>query len=319
MAKSKLDFEEPIFQLQNKIEGLRTFSEENDVDMVEEILMLEKKLMQKKSELSKSLTPWQKVQLARHPERPYFEDYVSRIAEDYLELHGDRRYADDGAIRGGFAKIDGRKVMLIGTQKGRNLDENKACNFGSPYPEGYRKALRLMEMAELADVPIVTLVDTPGAYPGIESEERHIGEAIAVNLREMFNMKVPILVTVIGEGGSGGALGIGVGNKVNILENSYYSVITPEGCAAILWKDGSKAPDAAAALKLTCDDLKELGIIDDVITEPLGGAHQDYDQAAKMLKESIVANLEELTKLTVEELIEGRYQRFRALGRFIEG
>ncbi len=318
MPKTTLEFEKPIADLAAKIEELKKFSEESNVDMTEEIALLEGKLEKQKREIAKNLTPWQKVQLARHPERPYFEDYVARIAEDYLDLHGDRRYKDDGAIRGGFAKIDGRKVMLIGTQKGRNLEENKACNFGSPYPEGYRKALRLMQMAELAGVPIVTLVDTPGAYPGIESEERHIGEAIAVNLREMFKITVPILVNVIGEGGSGGALGIGVGNKVNILENSYYSVITPEGCAAIIWKDGTKTPDAAAALKLTCDDLKELGVIDDVIKEPVGGAHLDYDQAAEFLKESIIKNLDELAKQSAEKLMEQRYDRFRVLGRFME-
>ncbi len=318
MAKMILDFEKPVNELATKIEELKKFSNDSNVDMTEEIGLLEAKLEQKKRDMAANLTPWQKVQLARHPERPYFEDYVERIAEDYLDLHGDRRYADDGAIRGGFAKIDGRKVMLIGTQKGRNLEQNKACNFGSPYPEGYRKALRLMQVAELAGVPIVTIVDTPGAYPGIESEERHIGEAIAVNLREMFNLKVPILVNVIGEGGSGGALGIGVGNKVNILENAYYSVITPEGCAAIIWKDGAKTPDAAAALKLTCDDLKELGVIDDVIKEPVGGAHLDYDKAAELLKKSIVKNLDALAKLTPEQLTEQRYERFRVLGRFLE-
>lgn len=318
MPKMTLEFEKPIADLAAKIEELKKFSSESNVDMSEEIALLEGKLEKQKREVAKNLTPWQKVQLARHPERPYFEDYVERIAEDYLDLHGDRRYKDDGAIRGGFAKIDGRKVMLIGTQKGRNLEENKACNFGSPYPEGYRKALRLMQMAELAGVPVVTLVDTPGAYPGIESEERHIGEAIAVNLREMFKLTVPILVNVIGEGGSGGALGIGCGNKVNILENAYYSVITPEGCAAILWKDGAKTPDAAAALKLTCNDLKELGIIDDVISEPVGGAHLDYDKAAELLKASIVKNLDELAKMSAEKLMEQRYDRFRVLGRFME-
>lgn len=316
--KTILEFEKPIAELANKIEELKKFSAESDIDMSQEITLLESKLETKKRDVSKTLTPWQKVQLARHPQRPYFEDYVERITEDYLDLHGDRRYADDGAIRGGFATIDGNKVMLIGTQKGRNLDENKACNFGSPFPEGYRKALRLMQLAELAGVPVVTLVDTPGAYPGIQSEERHIGEAIAVNLREMFQLKVPIIVTVIGEGGSGGALGIGVGNKVNILENSYYSVITPEGCAAILWKDGSKTPDAAAALKLTCDDLKGLDIVDDIIKEPIGGAHLDYDLAAKFLKESIVKNLKEFASMPAEKLMEQRYDRFRKLGRFLE-
>jgi acetyl-CoA carboxylase carboxyl transferase subunit alpha len=318
MASTVLEFEKPIADLANKIEELRKFSSESEIDMAEEITLLENKLDEQKRNIAKNLTPWQKVQLARHPQRPYFEDYVSRIADDYLDLHGDRRYADDGAIRGGFATIDGHKVMLIGTQKGRNLEENQACNFGSPFPEGYRKAIRLMHLAELAGVPIVTLVDTPGAYPGIESEERHIGEAIAVNLREMFQLTVPILVTVIGEGGSGGALGIGVGNKVNILENSYYSVITPEGCAAILWKDGSKTPDAAAALKLTCDDLKKLDIVDDIVREPIGGAHLDYDLAAKFLKESIVNNLKEFAKMTPKELIDQRYSRFRKLGKFLE-
>lgn len=318
MAKAVLEFEEPIVKLQSKIDELKAFSQDNDVDMADEIALLEKKLEQQKRELAKNLTPYQKVQLARHPQRPYFGDYVKYIAEDFLELHGDRRYADDGAIRGGFAKINGRKVMLIGTQKGRNLEENKACNFGSPLPEGYRKALRLMELADLSGVPVVVLVDTPGAYPGLASEERHIGEAIAVNIREMFKLKVPVLVTVIGEGGSGGALGIGVGNKVNILENAYYSVITPEGCAAILWKDGSKSPDAAKALKITPEELIKFDLIEEIIPEPIGGAHLDHEAAADFLKASIIKNLDELCQLDAETLISQRYDRFRKLGRFLE-
>ncbi|MEA2013325.1 MAG: acetyl-CoA carboxylase carboxyltransferase subunit alpha [Verrucomicrobiota bacterium] len=318
MANDILEFEKPIHELQQKIVALQQLNEENDMDMSEEIAQLTKKLEAKKKNVIKNLTSWQKIQLARHPQRPYFGDYVDLIFTDFLELHGDRRYADDGAMRGGFAKIDGHKIMLIGTQKGRNLEENKACNFGSPYPEGYRKALRLMQLAERAHVPIVTLIDTPGAYPGIESEERHIGEAIAVNLRDMSMIKQPILAIVTGEGGSGGALGIGIGNKVLIMENAYYSVITPEGCAAILWRDGSKAPDAAEALKLTSSELKKNDLVDEIIKEPVGGAHRDPEGAAEFVKKAIIRNLKELQKLSAEELITQRYDRFRKFGDFNE-
>jgi acetyl-CoA carboxylase carboxyl transferase subunit alpha len=234
-----------------------------------------------------NLTPWQRVQLARHSKRPYTLDYINEIFTDFIELHGDRRYSDDAAIVGGFAKLDGKKVMVIGTQKGRDMKENVFRNFGLPQPEGYRKALRLMKLANKAGAPIITFIDTPGAFPGIESEERHIAEAIAVNLREMFSLTVPVISITIGEGGSGGAIGIGVGNRILILENAYYSVITPEGCAAILWKDRKYSEQAADALNLTATKLKELKIADEVISEPLGGAHKDYSATSASIKKSL--------------------------------
>ena len=267
----------------------------------------------------KNLTPWQRVQFARHPNRPYTLDYIERIFTDFMEFHGDRNYRDDAAIVGGFTKLDGNPVMVIGTQKGRETKENVFRNFGCPHPEGYRKALRLMKLSEQAKTPIICFIDTPGAFPGIASEERHIGEAIAVNLREMFGFSVPILAIVIGEGGSGGALGIGIGNRIILMENSYYSVITPEGCAAILWNDRTYTEQAASALKLTATDLQDLNIIDDVVIEPLGGAHKDYDNAAKLLKENIAKHLSELGKLSGEELKEDRYNKYRFIGFFNEG
>ena len=245
-------------------------------------------------------------------------DYIERIFTDFLEFHGDRRYADDPAIVGGFAKLDGKSVMVIGTQKGRNTKENVFRNFGCPHPEGYRKALRLMKMADLAGVPVITFIDTPGAFPGVASEERHIGEAIAVNLRDMFALTVPVVAVVIGEGGSGGALGIGVGNTVLIMENAYYSVITPEGCAAILWKDRAYSEKAAEALHLTAGDLTELGLVDGIVKEPLGGAHKDYDAAAELLKKSVVSALGRYEKMSGDELKESRYERFRRIAFYNE-
>jgi len=315
---NNLEFEKPILDLEAKVADLKKFSKEQDLDVTHGIQLLEEKIVETQKKVFANLNPMQRVQLARHPERPYCRDYIQRIFTDFLELHGDRRYADDQAIIGGFAKFEEQPVMVIGTQKGRDLKENMKVNFGSAHPEGYRKALRLMELANKAKIPIISLIDTAGAYPGIASEERHIGEAIAVNLREMFKMEVPILCIVIGEGGSGGALGIGVGNKVLIMENAYYSVITPEGCAAILWRDGTATPKAAEALKLTCADLKKLDIIDEIVKEPLGGAHRDYDQAAKLLADAIRTNLKSLSKLSGEELRKQRYQHFRKLGVFSE-
>lgn len=313
---ANLDFEKPIAELEKKVAELRDFSRQHDVDVTHGIEMLEARIEEARRKIFESLTPWQKVQLARHPQRPYPEDYLKRLCTDFLELHGDRRYADDRAIFGGFAKLDGRPLMFIGTRKGRELRENVDVNFGSAHPEGYRKALRLMQLADKAKVPILVLIDTPGAYPGIAAEERHIGEAIAVNLREMFRLSVPIVVVVVGEGGSGGALGIGVGNRVLILENAYYSVITPEGCAAILWRDGAAAPKAAEALKLTSGDLKNLGLVEEVIPEPLGGAHLAYDAAAGSIKEAVLRHLDELADLSAEQLMDQRYARFRAMGVF---
>jgi len=311
MSIAVLEFEKPLAELEDRIDALMRLDAAGSGDHSNELRSLRRKLTASKKTIYSKLTPWQRVQLARHPYRPYSLDYISRICTDFLEFHGDRRFADDPAIVGGFARIDGIPVMVIGTQKGRNVKENVFRNFGCPNPEGYRKALRLMKMAELAGLPIVTLIDTPGAYPGVGAEERHIGEAIAVNLREMFGLKVPVISFVIGEGGSGGALGLGVANKVFLLENSYYSIITPEGCAAILWKDRAYSEQAAAALKLTADELLKLGLIDGVIPEPVGGAHHNYDKAAAYLKLEIMKQLGELSKLTSDELIEQRYHHFR--------
>jgi acetyl-CoA carboxylase carboxyl transferase subunit alpha len=313
-----LDFEKPIQELESHLENLRRMSEESQLDVEAEIRAIEDKLVLTKRKIHAGLTPWQKIQLARHPNRPYALDYVSRIATDFQQLHGDRQFRDDAAIVGGMARIGERPVMLICQQKGRSTKENLLRNFGCPNPEGYRKALRLMHMANKFGLPIVALVDTPGAYPGLASEERHVAEAIAVNLREMAAMEVPIVATVIGEGGSGGALGIAVANRVLMLENAYYSVISPEGCAAILWKDRAHAPRAAEALKITADKLLELGIVDGIVPEPLAGAHTDYDAAAASLKASLEQALEELGSLPAEKLREGRYQKFRNMGAFEE-
>ena len=318
MANVILEFEKPVAELEARLEALENPVGGNTTHTEEEINELKKQLEDLKKSVYENLTPWQKVQLARHPNRPYTLDYIERIFTDFTEFHGDRRFADDPAIVGGFAKFNGMPVMVIGTQKGRNTKESVFRNFGCPHPEGYRKALRLMQMAQLANRPIITLIDTPGAFPGVASEERHIGEAIAVNLREMFSFTVPILCVVIGEGGSGGALGLGVGNKVFLLENAYYSVITPEGCAAILWKDRAYSEKAAAALNLTGSDLLRLNIIDGTFPEPPGGAHKNYDQAAEMLKKGITAELKKLMKMSPEELKDQRYERFRSIHFFQE-
>ena len=316
MADITLEFEKPIVELEKKLQEWKKLSQSNNIDAGKEITALSEKLESTKKEIYSKMTPWQRVQLARHPQRPYTLDYINEVFTDFLEFHGDRRYRDDAAIVGGFAKLEGQKVMVIGTQKGRETRENVYRNFGCPHPEGYRKALRLMQMAEKANIPIITFIDTPGAFPGVASEERHIGEAIAVNLREMFDLSVPVVCVVIGEGGSGGALGIGVGNKVLIMENAYYSVITPEGCAAILWNDRAYSEKAAEALKLSAKDLLGLGIVDEVINEPLGGAHRDYSNAAKEIKKVVLKNLKKLNKLSQEELVEQRYQRFRGIEFF---
>lgn len=314
MDSFKLDFEKPLQELQEKIVKMEAFSKDNGIDMSAQVSALQEELQNQKIDLFENLTPWQRVSLARHPKRPYALDYIERITTDYMELKGDRRYGNDEAIIGGFAKLNGSPIMILAHQKGRDLKERNRRNFGMAHPEGYRKALRLMQLADKARVPILCIIDTPGAYPGVASEERHIGEAIAVNLREMFNISVPIVCIVIGEGGSGGALGIGIGNKVLIMENAYYSVISPEGCAGIIWKDGSRGPEAAEAMKITAKHLLKLSIVDDIIKEPVGGAHKDHDVSATLLKESLVSHIEELSKLTPEEIMEQRYQRFRALG-----
>jgi acetyl-CoA carboxylase carboxyl transferase subunit alpha len=318
MAEFHLEFEKPLIELKKKIEELEKFSADNSIDVSEQISALTARQEEMMKSIYSNLTPWQRVQLARHPERPYTLDYIDRIFSNFMELSGDRRYSDDKAIIGGFARFQGKPVMVIGTQKGRDMKSNVYRSFGWPNPEGYRKAMRLMKLADEAGVPIITFIDTPGAYPGVTSEERHIGEAIAVNLRDMFNLSVPVIAVVIGEGGSGGAIGIGVGNRILILENAYYSVITPEGCAAILWKDRKYAPQAADALDLTAERLLELGIADSIVKEPFGGAQRDFDKAAEYLAEALAEQLAELKKLSPTKLRDQRYEKFRAIGVFAE-
>ncbi|MCM8796301.1 MAG: acetyl-CoA carboxylase carboxyltransferase subunit alpha [Candidatus Omnitrophica bacterium] len=310
-----LEFEKPIAELEKKIKELKDFSEKK-INISAEVKRLEDKLEALKKETYANLTAWQKVQIARHPQRPYTLDYINMLMTDFLELHGDRAFFDDKALIAGLAKFEGQKVAVIGHQKGRDTKENLKRNFGCTHPEGYRKALRIMRLAEQSGLPVLLFIDTPGAYPGIGAEERGQSQAIAENLREMMNIAVPMVATVIGEGGSGGALGIGVADRVCVLENAYYSVISPEGCAAILWKDGSRAPEAAQVLKLTAQDLLGMGIIDEIIPEPLGGAHRDPQMMAKNLKDSLLKNLSELKKLETETLLKARYKKFRAIGVF---
>jgi len=311
-----LEFEKPLRDLEKQLITLQEVSEESKVDVGKEIEAIEKKIEKLKSEIYSNLTAWQRVQLSRHPKRPYSLDYIDRIFTGFEELHGDRRFRDDAAIVGGPAFLDGDPVMVIGQQKGRHTKENLKRNFGCPHPEGYRKAMRLMEMAEKFDMPIVTLIDTPGAYPGIGAEERHVAEAIAVNIRDMSALAVPIVTVVIGEGGSGGALGMAVADEVMILENGYYSVISPEGCAAILWKDRAAAPEAAEALKFSPEYLKKFGVVDRILPEPMGGAHRDYEAAANTLGDALRKSIERLEKLPTRKLLDGRYEKFRKLGVF---
>lgn len=312
------DFEKPIIELAQRIEGLRKFSLEKEIDLSSEISDLEKKLKNIKKEIYSQLSPWQKVQIARHPNRPTTLDYIHFIMKDFLPLAGDRLYGEDKAIVGGFAMLDERKIVVIGHQKGKDTKENIERNFGCAHPEGYRKAMRIMKLAERFGMPVVCFIDTPGAYPGIGAEERGQAQAIAENIRDMFSLKTPILVIIIGEGGSGGALGIGVGDRVLIMEYAYYSVISPEGCAAILWKDASMKEEAAKVLKLTAPDLLKLGIIDEIIPEAEGGAHWSHEETANNLKTAIVKNLNELFSFSLEELLERRYQRYRKIGIFNE-
>ncbi|RJO64944.1 MAG: acetyl-CoA carboxylase carboxyltransferase subunit alpha [Candidatus Omnitrophota bacterium] len=313
---SGLDFEKPILELEKKIKELKSFISDRKIDLSSELKNLELKLEDLKKATYTALTPWQKVQIARHPQRPYTQDYITIMMKGFLELHGDRIFGDDRAIIGGFAKIDGKKVIVMGHQKGRDTKENISRNFGCAHPEGYRKAFRLMQLAERFDMPVVIFIDTPGAYPGIGAEERGQAQAIASNLKEMMGIAVPIVAIVIGEGGSGGALGVGIADRVCVLENSYYSVISPEGCAAILWKDGSKAPEAAEVLKLTAQDLLGMGIIDEIIPEPLGGAHRDPERMASFVKEQVLKDIKELRSLEKEELLRLRYDKFRRIGKF---
>ena len=318
--KYYLDFEKPIVELQRKLEDLRAHPETHSlgISVDEECRLVETKIDTLRRQIYSNLTSWQRIQLARHPKRPYVLDYLRTIFTGFNEIHGDRLYSDDRAVVGGFAQLGTQRVMVLGTQKGRDTKENILRNFGSAHPEGYRKALRLMQLANKFGLPIVTLIDTAGAYPGIGAEERHIGEAIAVNLREMMLFEVPIVAAVNGEGGSGGALGIGVADRVLILENAYYSVISPEGCASILWKDSSAKAKAAEALKITAKDLLELGLVDEIISEPLGGAHNDPAAAGLSLQESLIRQLTEVSSLPVEKRLEHRYAKFRAFGRVNE-
>ena len=313
-----LDFEKPIVELEAKINELRNFSSHRNVNLATEIKKLEDKLEKMKVDVYINLTPWQRVQIARHPQRPYTLDYIRLITTDFLELHGDRLFADDLAFIAGFAKINDKKIFIMGHQKGRDTKENVLRNFGCAHPEGYRKAIRLMKLAEKFNLPIVVLIDTPGAYPGVGAEERGQAQAIAYNLREMSKIAVPIVATIIGEGGSGGALGVGVADKICILQNAYYSVISPEGCASILWRSSLKAPEAAEALKLTGDDLIKFGVVDEIIPEPPGGAHRDPEVVATNLKKTIFKYLKQLSAISPKELIEARYEKFRKMGEFIE-
>jgi acetyl-CoA carboxylase carboxyl transferase subunit alpha len=318
MKKHSLEFEKPLLDLEKQLEEIVKSSHDSDLDFSTEIKAIEKKIEQTKRHVYSDLTPWQKVQLSRHPNRPYSLDYIEKIFTDFEELHGDRSFKDDLAIVGGVARFEGASVMVIAQQKGRNTEDNLKRNFGCPNPEGYRKALRLMNLANKFGLPIISIVDTPGAFPGIGAEERHVAEAIAVNLREMASLKVPIVALVIGEGGSGGALGVAVANKVLILENAYYSVISPEGCAAILWKDRAFSSNAAEALKLDASELLKLGIVDEVIPEPIGGAHRNWDLTSLSISKSIASNLSELSVLSATKLVDQRYDKFRKMGEFTE-
>ncbi|HIK75081.1 MAG: acetyl-CoA carboxylase carboxyltransferase subunit alpha [Alcanivorax sp.] len=317
MNPNFLEFEQPIAELEAKIEELRLVGSGSDVNISEEIGKLQEKSITLTENIFGNLSPWQISQLARHPKRPYTLDYIQRLFGGFDELHGDRSFSDDPAIVGGVTRLDDQPVMVIGHQKGREVKEKVRRNFGMPKPEGYRKALRLMEMAERFKMPVLTFIDTPGAFPGIDAEERGQSEAIARNLRVMSQLKVPIIATVIGEGGSGGALAIGVCDHLQMLEFSTYSVISPEGCASILWRSADKAPEAAAAMGLTAGRLHELGIVDHVIKEPLGGAHRDYDQAADAVRRNISAQLDELRGLAVPDLVERRYQRLMSYGNVL--
>ncbi|MGE5605497.1 MAG: acetyl-CoA carboxylase carboxyltransferase subunit alpha [Bacteroidota bacterium] len=310
------EFEKPVIELEKQIDEIRRFSQEKKIDMTAQIAAMEQKAEALRVEVYSNLTPWQRIQIVRHPKRPTFLDYIGMIFKDFVELHGDRLYRDDPAMVGGIAYLDDIPVTVIGQQKGRDTKENIYRNFGLPHPEGYRKALRLMKQAEKFNRPVICLVDVVGAYPGIEAEERGQGEAVARNIREMANLAVPVIAVITGEGGSGGALAVGVGNRVLIMENAYYSVISPEGCASILWKDASRAAEAAEALQINAEHLLKMGIVDAIISEPLGGAHKNPLEAAQNLKEALVNNLHPLLQLSGAALIEERYQRFRGYGHF---
>ncbi|MCF8241118.1 MAG: acetyl-CoA carboxylase carboxyltransferase subunit alpha [Melioribacteraceae bacterium] len=316
MAKNILEFEKPIIELENKIEEMRKY--EDNLDIKEEITLLEDKVTKLKENIYDNLTRWQRVQLARHPERPFTLDYLYLMTNDFVELHGDRYYRDDNAIVGGFAMLEDQKVMIIGHQKGRDTKSNLFRNFGMPNPEGYRKALRLMKLAEKFNRPVITLLDTPGAYPGLEAEQNGQAEAIARNLFEMSRLQVPIVVVIIGEGASGGALGIGVGDRILMLENTWYSVISPESCSSILWRSWDYKEQAAESLRLTAKDLLEQKIIDRIVAEPLGGAHKNHIKIAETLKEILLEELKELTKIKPDKLVQNRLEKFGSMGVYVE-
>ena len=318
MELQPLDFEKPIFELQRRLQDLKAHSDEHDVDLDSAVGAIEAKLRQTRREIYGNLTAWQRVQIARHVQRPFALDYIERCFTNWTELHGDRRFADDKAMPSGLAMLGTQRCVVITHQKGRNTKENVMRNFGCAHPEGYRKALRLMRLGEKFGMPVISLIDTPGAFPGIGSEERHISEAIAVNLREMMRLRVPIIAAVVGEGGSGGALGIGVADRVLILENAYYSVISPEACSAILWRDRRHAAEAADALKLTAQDLLKLEVVDEVVREPEGGAHRDYDSVATNIGNALRHSLQRICDIPIEELLTKRYEKFRRLGSFAE-
>jgi acetyl-CoA carboxylase carboxyl transferase subunit alpha len=318
MDSQPLDFEKPILELQRRLQDLKNHSDEHEIDFDTEVESMELKIRETRRAIYDNLTAWQRVQIARHVQRPFALDYVSRCFIDWIELRGDRAFGDDKAMPCGLAKIGSHRCVVITNQKGRDTKENVKRNFGCAHPEGYRKALRLMRLAEKFRLPVISLIDTPGAFPGIGSEERHIAEAIAVNLREMMTLRVPIIAAVVGEGGSGGALGIGVADRVLILQNAYYSVISPEACSAILWKDRRHAAEAAEALKLTADDLMRLGVVDEIVPEPEGGAHRDHDTAAANLGGALRRNLQRLTEEPIGQLLKKRYEKFRRLGNFAE-
>jgi acetyl-CoA carboxylase carboxyl transferase subunit alpha len=314
MNLNYLPFEQPIAELEAKIEELQLVGNDNDVNIAEEVTRLREKSRKLTQSIYAKLTPWEVVQVARHPQRPYTLDYIQRIFTDWEELHGDRHFGDDSAIVGGMARLQGKPVMVIGEEKGRGVNEKVIRNFGMPKAEGYRKALRLMQLAERFNLPVITLIDTPGAYPGIDSEERNISEAIAQNLAVMSRLKTPIICTVIGEGSSGGALAIGVGDRLNMLQYSTYFVISPEGCANIIWKTSEKAPQAAEAMGVTSENLQRLGIVDETIPEPLGGAHRDIDAISHTLQQRLVQQLQQLQSTPIDELLEQRYQRVMSYG-----
>src|ERR1700731_290069 len=319
MDSQPLDFEKPILELQRRLQDLKNHSNEHRLDFDSEVEAMENKIRETRREIYDNLTAWQRVQIARHTQRPFALDYIARCFTDWVELHGDRAFGDDKAMPSGLAKLGSYRCVVITHQKGRDTKENVKRNFGCGHPEGYRKALRLMRLAEKFGMPVISLIDTPGAYPGIGSEERHISEAIAVNLREMMQLQVPTIAAVIGEGGSGGALGIGVADRVLILENAYYSVISPEACSAILWRDRKHAAEAAEALKLTAQDLLKLDVVDEIVGEPEGGAHRDYETAAANLGSALRRNLAKVIEQPIDQLLKKRYKKFRALGNFAEG